>query len=82
MSEHKVRCDICKEDFRATTSHINLICKECQDKEKKELIDEILKIFDRFWVKIKSHQFYDPFPLEKVREEYKKIKEEIKRLKY
>lgn len=43
MSEHKVRCDICKEDFRATTSHINLICKECQNKEKQELIEEFLK---------------------------------------
>jgi len=52
MSEHKVRCDICKEDFRATTSHINLICKECQDKEKQELIEKFiadLKNKQYFW---------------------------------
>ncbi|MFW9970133.1 MAG: hypothetical protein ACFFDF_08030 [Candidatus Odinarchaeota archaeon] len=44
MSETKVQCNRCKNHFRATDSHINLICKGCQNKEKREkqeLIEEI-----------------------------------------
>ena len=48
MTQDRVRCDICKEEFRATPSHINLICKGCFKKERqpdatgKELIEAFL----------------------------------------
>ena len=48
MTQDKVRCDVCKEEFRATPFHINLICKGCFNKRPpdatgKELIEKILK---------------------------------------
>jgi len=43
MNEYRVECDICKGGFRPIPSHINLICKECQDKEKQELIEVFLR---------------------------------------
>lgn len=43
MNIDKVTCDICKRDVRAVQSHINLICKSCQKKEKQELIGEFLE---------------------------------------
>lgn len=50
IEETKVQCYRCKNDFRATDSHINLICKGCQNKEKrekKELIGELLHFIHR-----------------------------------
>ena len=39
----KVQCNICKGQFRADISHINLICKLCQNKERQELIGEFIE---------------------------------------
>jgi len=46
MSRDKVRCNICEKEFRATPSHINLICKDCQNKDIEAFL-EVLHILHR-----------------------------------
>ena len=48
IDEHRVQCNICGENFRATPSHINRICKGCFKNNEKELIEEFLEDLKRY----------------------------------
>jgi len=54
MTEDRVSCGICKEEFRPIRSHIKLVCNGCYDKNnvaeflsKKILIPFIAKIIEK-----------------------------------
>lgn len=43
MSEHRVKCDICKEDFIPNPSQVRLICYGCSREGKRNQIQEFLE---------------------------------------
>ena len=49
IDEHRVQCNICGENFRATPSHINLICKGCFKNKEKEIIADVIKELKNYW---------------------------------
>jgi len=48
MTEDRVSCGICKEEFRPVPSQIKLICNGCYDKSN---VEEILKDLKRAYKK-------------------------------
>jgi len=67
-------------EYKSDTIGLAQIIQDIRKKEKNELIKKFNEFIDSFWVKIKSFQYYDPFPLEKLRKEYKEIKNKINNL--
>lgn len=65
MKETKVQCNRCKNYFRATDSHINLICKGCQNKEKRER-NKLISGFQSILRNFHDHTFDSLEPIERL----------------